>query len=64
MMNRHFNLSSELSGAISKRPTHAKNQLSMTGSFFNQFVTYIYIQSTPLNRATFGWTGIALTHRS
>ena len=38
MMSRHFGMSSVHSGAI------AKNQLSMSGSFFNQFVTYsIYI---------------------
>ena len=37
MMSRHFRLSSELSGAI------AKNQLSVLVSFFNQFVTDIYI---------------------
>ena len=43
MMSRHFRLRSELSGAIAKRLPHAKNQLSMPGSFFNQFVTYIYI---------------------
>ena len=54
MMSRHFALSSELTGAIAKRLPHAKNQLSAPGSFFNQFVTeiYIYIQSTPLNRVT------------
>ena len=38
MMSRHFRMSSELSGAIAKTP-HAKNQLSVPGSFFNQFVT-------------------------
>ena len=43
MMSRHFGLSSELTGAITKRPPHAKNQLSAPGSFFNQFVTDIYI---------------------
>ena len=43
MMSRHFGLSSELTGAIAKRLPHAKNQLSVPGSFFNQFVTYIYI---------------------
>ena len=43
MMSRHFRLSSEISGAIAKRLPHAKNQLSVTGSFFNQFVTHIYI---------------------
>ena len=43
MMSRHFALSSELSGAIAKRLSHAKNQLSAPGSF-NQFVTDIYIQ--------------------
>ena len=37
MMSRHIRMSSELSGAI------AKNQLSVPGSFFNQFVTDIYI---------------------
>ena len=44
MMSRHFALSSELTGAIAKRLPHAKNQLSVPGSFFNQFVTYIYIR--------------------
>ena len=43
MMSRHFALSSELSGAIAKRLPHAKNQPSTPGSFFNQFVTDIYI---------------------
>ena len=43
MMSRHFLLSSELSGAIARRSPHAKNQLSAPGSFFNQFVTDIYI---------------------
>ena len=46
MMSRHFRLWLEFSGAIAKRPLHAKNQLSVPGSFFNQFVTdidiYIY----------------------
>ena len=43
MMSRHFRLSSELTGAIAKRLPHAKNQLSTPCSFFNQFVTDIYI---------------------
>ena len=43
MMSRHFRLNSELSGAIAKRLPHAKNQLSASGSFFNQFVTDICI---------------------
>ena len=43
MMSRHFGLNSELTGAIAKRLPHAKNQLSVTGSFLNQFVTDIYI---------------------
>ena len=43
-MSRYFRLSSELSGAIAKRSTHAKNQLSVPGSFFNQFVTDIYME--------------------
>ena len=42
-MSRDFALSSELSGAIIKRLPHAKNQLSGPDSFFNQFVTEIYI---------------------
>ena len=42
-MSRHFALSSELTGAIAKKLPHAKNQLSVPGSFFNQFVTEIYI---------------------
>ena len=45
MMSRHFALSSELTGAIAKRLPHAKNQLSVPGSFFNQFVTEIYIHT-------------------
>ena len=44
MMCQHFALSSELSGAIAKRLPHANNQLSVPGSFFNQFVTEIYIR--------------------
>ena len=43
MMSRHFRLSSELTGAIAKRLAHAKNQPSADCSFFNQFVTDIYI---------------------
>ena len=43
MMSRHFRLRSELSGAIAKRLPHAKNQLSVIGSFFNQFVTDIHM---------------------
>ena len=43
MMSRQFRLSSELTGAIAKRLPHAKNQLSAPGSFFNQFVTDIYM---------------------
>ena len=42
-MSRHFALNSELTGAIAKRLPHAKNQPSAPGSFFNQFVTDIYI---------------------
>ena len=45
MMSRHFGLISELSGAI------AKKQPSAPGSFFNQFVTDIYIYThTQINR--------------
>ena len=43
MMSGHFALISELTGAIAKILPHAKNQLSMNGNFFNQFVTDIYI---------------------
>ena len=43
MISRPFRLSSELTGAIAKILPHAKNQLSTPGSFFNQFVTDIYI---------------------
>ena len=57
MMSRHFRLSSELTGAIAKRLRHAKNQPSAPGSFFNQFVTdiyiYIYIQSSSFNSKDF-----------
>ena len=43
MMSQHFRLSSELTRAIAKRIARAKNQLSVSGNFFNQFVTDIYI---------------------
>ena len=45
MMSLHSALSSEFTGAIAKRLSHAKNQLSAPGSFFNQFVTERYIQT-------------------
>ena len=45
-MSRHFGLSSELSGALAKRLPHANNQLSVPGSFFNQFVADIYIYTS------------------
>ena len=41
MMSQHFRLISKLGGAIAKRLPHAKNQLSESGSFFNQFITYV-----------------------
>ena len=41
MMGGHFGPRLELSGAIAKRLPHAKNQLSVPGSCFNQFVTDI-----------------------
>ena len=37
MMCLHFHLRSELSGALAKRLTHAKNQHSVPYNFFNQF---------------------------
>ena len=43
MKSQHFRMRSELSGAIAKRPPHAKNQLSVPGSFFYQFVIYTNI---------------------
>ena len=46
-MSQNFRLRSELTGAIAKRLPHAKNQLSVPGSSFNQFVAYIY---TNINR--------------
>ena len=52
MMSLQFPLSSELTGAIAKRLSHAKNQLSVPDSFFNQFVTdidiYIYKRASRL----------------
>ena len=51
MISRHFGLMSELRGAIAKRLHNAKNLLSVPGSIFNQFVTYIYIhKQTNINR--------------
>ena len=64
MMSRHFRLSSELSGAITKRLPHAKNQLSVAGSFFNQFVTYIYIYTSALRLlALRGWQTLCVRQR-
>ena len=50
-MSHHFGLSSELTGSIAKILSHAKNPLSAPGSFFNQFVTdiYIYTHSSSFN---------------
>ena len=42
MMSRHFGLNLELTGTIAKRLPHAKNHLSLTSSFFNQFDIDIY----------------------
>ena len=39
MMSQYFALNSEPTGAIAKILQHAKNQLSVPGSFFNQLVT-------------------------
>ena len=62
MMSRHFSLSSELSGLIAKRLPHAKNQISVPGSYFNQFVTYIY--SVPVyNGHPRDWTKLAVIYR-
>ena len=65
MMSRHFALSSELTGAIAKRLPHAKNQLSTPGSFFNQFVTEIYIYTVEpvYNGHPRDWTKLAVIHR-
>ena len=52
MMSRHFALNSALTGAIAKRLPHAKNQPSAPGSFFNQFVTDIYIYIYIYKRAS------------
>ena len=55
MMSRHFLLRSELSEAIAKRHSYAKNQLSVPCSFFNHFVTYIhvYVMVQSVNRPRF-----------
>ena len=64
MMSRHFALSLELSGVIAKRLPHAKNQLSVPGSFFNQFVTYIYINKrASLACALRGWRTLCVRRR-
>ena len=41
MMSRHFGQKSELIGAIAKGLPQAKNQLTVPGSLFDQFETYI-----------------------
>ena len=43
MKSKHFRLRSALSGAIAKRLAHAKKSVSLLGSFFNQFITDIYV---------------------
>ena len=62
MMSRHFALNSELTGAIAKRLPHAKNQPSAPGSFFNQFVTdiYIYILNIKTNVYLFIYNALRL----
>ena len=64
MMSRHFALKSELSGAIAQRLSHAKNQLSVPGSFFNQFVTDIIYTVEPAITATLynGHLSISVTN--
>ena len=52
MMSQQFALSSELAGAIAKILPHAKNQLSMPCSFFNQFVADIYTYIVYINKYT------------
>ena len=42
MMSRHFRLSSELTGAMAKKLSHAKNQLSAAWQFL-QSIRYRYI---------------------
>ena len=44
-MSRHFSLRSEHNGAIAKRLPNSKNQLSMTDSLFDQFITRIIDKS-------------------
>ena len=61
MMSRHFRLRSELTGAIAKILPHAKNQLSAPGSFFNQFVTDIYIHSNLSYPGSAGPEGARIT---
>ena len=56
MMSRHFALSSELRGAIAKILPHAKNQLSVASSFFNQFATDIYTMESVYNGHPRDWT--------
>ena len=65
MMSRHFALNSELTGAITKILPHANNQLSAPGSFFNHFVTdiYIYTVEPVLNGHPRDWTKLAVIHR-
>ena len=64
MMSRHFALSSELNRAIAKRLPHAKNQVFVPGSFFNQFVTDIYIYTSALRLlALRGWRTLCVRRR-
>ena len=51
-MSRQFRLRLKFSGAIAKRLQHVKNQLSVLGSFFNQFVTDIIYKRALLACAT------------
>ena len=61
MMSRHFRLRSELSGAIAKILSHAKDQFSVPGSLFNQFVTYTV--EPVYNGHPRDWTKLAVIHR-
>ena len=63
MMSRHFALSTELSGAIVKRFSHAKNQVSASGSCFNQFVKDIYLYIYILTHSILYTKAMALTKK-
>ena len=63
MMNRHFRLNSELSGAIAERIPHAKNHVLLQSIRYIYIYIYIYTVEPVYNGHRRDWTKLAVIHR-